>query len=60
MNAEQWWRSVLRLLDLGLIIQTRKDDNCFVVRVLGGKTTATGVSESFYEAFQRATWRWMN
>jgi hypothetical protein len=46
------------LLERGLTIQSRPALGGYVVHVTGGKTPATGVGETFYEALAHASWRW--
>jgi len=46
------------LLTLGLTVRSWPAQGGYVVKVTGGKTSSEGVGASFFEAFQRATWRW--
>jgi hypothetical protein len=59
MDAEQWWKTVESLLGFGLAIETTLTSNGYMVRVSGGAHDASGVAESFFDAFRRATWRWV-
>jgi hypothetical protein len=48
-----------RLLDLGLMVEAALTaGGGYVVKVTGGETPATGVGDSYLDAFWRATWRW--
>ena len=46
-----------KLLSLGLAVEAALTDAGYVIRVIGSKTTATGVAESFTDALLRASWR---
>jgi hypothetical protein len=47
-----------RLLALGLTVRSWPAQGGYLVKVTGGKTPSEGVGASFFEALQRASWRW--
>lgn len=48
-----------RLLSVGLAIESALTDGGYMVRVIGGRTVASGVAETFLDALARASWRWV-
>lgn len=50
---------VLQLvLGLGLTVRSGPVRGGYFVKIIGGKTPASGVGADWIEAFWRATWRW--
>lgn len=46
------------VLGLGLTIRSWPADGGCIVKIIGGKTPASGFGADWLEAFWRATWRW--
>jgi hypothetical protein len=51
-------RIVSTLLSLGLTITTARTSDGYMCKVTGLQT-CTGVGETFAEALERASWRWV-
>lgn len=50
---------VLQLvLRLGLTVRSGPADGGCLVKIIGGRTPATGFGADWLEAFWRASWRW--